>query len=516
MAAPSYSSKPSGARADLENLLSRIRRRHYHETIPVLVSYWLKAVYAAGHPRAWWKELNGLLKHVLRDEPLDAIAREALADVQSWIRQSGVLRNKNPEAPPPRTGPFRANLQPERLQAYLGRLLNEWLSAEEARILVNEGEWAAAEVGGIPVLTAGRAIERLLVRERLSPETLEALLDPQLYSPRDFYPGDLEMLHDVLLALIGRTDATPLPVLPATLLGVSRDAHLPADYSEAVKRAVHALGPEGEELRVGIAPETARAILAADTVRIASVVVTMDGRYWESESLQRGEQDVVVYRPVGRLRIDYSADHARLDVRWPEAQLHWESGLQICGPFELFGREWRAMRWQTDGAVTWLRLEFERALPVEDAAPDVREHVPRVRSAAVDMAWAAMENALAEGLAADSREPIEQLRRPDFIPLGRALFELSQAAKRRRPWKRETIETQLRAVRYLQTSVSAEYGRVPWRILPTPVRAAFLKRHDDPEMRALAREVFDELPSILSEQPVHPPEADSASPSQAA
>jgi hypothetical protein len=134
----------------------------------------------------------------------------------------------------------------------------------------------------------------------------------------------------------------------------------------------------------------------------------------------------------------------------------------------------------------------------------------RSHLASVDMAWAALENALADSLAQKSGEPIEELRRSDFIPVGRAMLGLAKLAKSGRLLKREAIETQLRSIRYLQSEISMEYGRVPWRILPPAVQSIFLKRRPDAALLELLHEAFDGLPEALSET------ASESSPSHAA
>lgn len=480
----------------------------YPETIPVLASYWLKTVYAGGHQRAWWKQVNQLLKQALRQPLPNADSREALAEIQAWIEREIVVGGKLPLAQPPPTEPLRANMRPDRLAPYISRLLNEWLPAEIAGLLVEESGPADSQKGGIPVLAAGNALERLLVRERLSPETLEGFLQPGLLSPRYIYPADAEILVDVVLALLGRTAAPAPPVMPATLLSVAPGASLPRDYRVAVARAVFVPAESGEEIHVPIAAEQALEILH-DRVRIASTVVTMDGRCWESDSVQSGEQHTVVYKPGARLRIDYSADHARIRVPWPATQLSWRGTVHFPDPFELFGREWRAARWETNGERTWLHLEFSRALPMDRVQPAVETSLHRSHPASVDMAWAALENALAAAISQKSREPIEQLRRPEFIPLGRAVFGLAELGKNRRHLNRDSLAIQLRAVCYQQAEVSLVYGRVPWRILPAPVQAIFLKGRPDPALLDLLINTFDGLPQVLGG-------ARSTSPSQAA
>jgi hypothetical protein len=501
--------KSARPESDLEALLARMWQRLYPETIPVLASYWLKTVYAGGHERAWWKALNRLLKQALRQPLPNAACGEALAEIQAWIKQEILLGRKMPAGQPPRSEPLRANMRPDRMAQYIGILLNEWLSAEIAGLLVNEGEPGNSQDGGIPVLAVGNALERLLVRERLSPETLWAFLQPEFLSPRYIYPADAEILVDVVLSLLGHTEAPAPPVMPATLLGVADGASLPRDYRSAVARSVRVQGQGGEEIHVPIEAEQAMEILH-DRVRIASTLVTMDGRCWESNNVQSGEQNMVVYKPGARLQIDYSADHARISIPWPATQLSWQGSVHFPDAFELFGREWRVSSWETDGERTSLQLVFSRTLPMDRILPAMETtEYHRSHPASVDMAWAALENALAAAVSQKSREPIEQLRRADFTPLGRALFGLAELARNRRLLNRDSLATQLRAVGYLQAEVSVVYGRVPWRILPAATQAIFLKRRPDPALLDLLTKTFDGLPQSLGG-------VRSTSPSQAA
>ena len=183
-----WQSKVSAVERDLDALLSRLSLRQYPETIPVLASYWLKTVYARGYDLREWRKLNDLLKRALGELPPNGPSRQAIIELQAWIQQAVLLTGQAPAALPPRLEPVRSSLHSERLAAYIGRLLNEWLPVEVARLLVNESESGIPPNGGIPVLATARALESLLVRERLSPATLEMLLQPELLSPRGFTP----------------------------------------------------------------------------------------------------------------------------------------------------------------------------------------------------------------------------------------------------------------------------------------------------------------------------------------
>jgi hypothetical protein len=520
MPVPSFSLAPTLARVfrfarparpaphpEIEALLDRIRHRHYPETIPVLASYWLKTVFDAGHDRAWWKNLNRQLKQLLRQpgivgpgaEPAETPARQSLIEVQTWIQQSGLLTRKAPETQTRRFQPFRP-VSPDRLAPYLGRLLNEWLPAEVAALLIDESEPSIPRDEGIPALAVGKALERILLREHLSPETLERLLAPELLSPRYFYPADAEIFRDVVLALLGRTRAPIAPVLPAITLGNTGDSHLPSDYREEVRNAFVASHRGCEEIHVPITADQAQQIVTGDPVRLGPPIVTMDGRWWQSERLQSGEQHVVVYRPGARLRMDYSADHARLTLPWQESRANWLGAVCFREPFEIFGKEWHAISWETEGVRSWIHLEFSRALRA-DSRTGAGVRYLRSHPAAIDLAWAALENALAASLAQHDGQAIEQLRHADLIPLGRAILGLAETVQFNRLGKRELVETQLRAIRYFQAESSLLHGRVPFRILPAPVRNAFVKSHPDAALRELLNQVFDELPPALTAIP---------------
>lgn len=500
--------------SELEALLVRMRRRAYPETLPVLGSYWLKTVFGLGQKRQWWKELNQRLTKALGDVAPDTPSYQVLSSVRAWIAHSGLLTGKLTTAPSPKGESFRANLDPERLRPYLGRLLNEWLPPEVAYLLVTESH-EDEPANGIPVLAMAKALERILVRERLSPGTLEMLLAAELQSPRYFYPAHIEILHDVILALLGRTTAPVPPILPATLLGVAAHTALPRNYEEAVRCASTVRSGDVEQIQVPIAAAQATEILHGDPVHLASILVTTDGRWWEADSLQSGERHAVIYTPRGRLRIDDSADHARLDVPWPETQLRWSGASPFRQPLELFGREWHVASWETGGERAWLHLVFSRVLPVA-AAHAAEDRYPRLRPAFVDMAWSAMESALAASLRHKNREPIEQLRRADLVPLGRALFGLAESATSRRLANRETLDTQLRGIRYLEAEIAPVYGRVPWAILPAQVRAALQKKRSDAVLLELMNEVFEAPPQSLGPPAMRARPAQSTSPSQAA
>jgi len=439
----------------------------------VLASYWLKTVCRVEHKRAWWQLMDGLLKQAVREEALDAPSREALVAIQEWMVRSDMVNNPTTEAASPPLQLSRANPPRETMASYLARLLNEWLPAEVARLLIEDTETAIPPEGP-SALAIGRAMERLLTREHLSREALEMLLQPELLSPHSVYPADAEMMRDVVLALLGRTEAPVFPVMPAAAL-----AH---DLNPMVRHA----SCGGEEIQVPISEAQAWQILQGAPMHIASILVTADGRWWEPEKLQSGEKHSIVYKPGGRLRIDRSAEHARLSVPWPETRVRWSGAVQLPESVELFAREWRAVSWELDGERAWLNLEFMRV------RQQAQERLRRSRPAFVDMAWAALENALALAIAQKSGEPIEHLRRTEFIPLGRALLGLAELLGRHWPPKREAVLRQLRAVRYLEAQLVEEYGRVPWKALPGAVQSNLLKRRDHREIAELVNQVFDE------------------------
>ena len=482
--------KISRVQRDFEYLLDRVGRRLYPETLESLAYYWLKTVFANGYERDEWNALDRLLGQA--ETVAAGPEMKVFEDLRTRIRRAGLGKREaaRAEAKPVderRTGPVGLALVP-----YTIRVLNEWAPVEVARLLVRDADGTGREERGIPAVAFGKALERLFVRERLGNATLEALLQPRLFDPRYVYPADVEVLRDVVLFLLGRADAPVVDVLPATLLCVAPQSKLPADYADEVRRAT--LCEESGQLEVPISSSEALEALMAEKVRITSVVVTMDGRWWQADQLKGGSGSAVLYKPMGRLSMDYSSDHVRVRVPWPEARLHWSGSVQFAAPIEIFGRAWHIAHWEQDAERTWLDLEFAGVLPIAEIAAEAEPVLRRSRPAYVDMAWTALENALVEGLAAGSLDPVEQQRRENLIPLGRALHAFCEAVMDRKLRKLETLEPRLRAIAYHAAEVEPEFGKIPWRVLPEAVQKNLLRQRLFADLSESLTRVFEHLP----------------------
>ena len=496
------SHRVSRAESSLESLLGRMRQRLYPETLPALASFWLRTVCSHNHNKPWWVELSSAIEQAIREERLDDFGRDVLVSVQDWIQRTILVgagttpvHRKDP-GPPFRTVPA------EHLASYVTRLLNEWLPAEVARLLLNESDYGLPLDGGIPVLTAASAVDGLLVRERLAPETLEMLLEPGLLSPKNIYPADVEILTDAVLALLGRLRAPAPASLPATLLGVVAASALPPDYAESVRSASLVQSGGREELHVPITSAQALHILKMDPLRIGSVIVTMDGRSWQPSRLHSGEENVVVYAHREPLRIDFTADHAKLSVPWPEIPVRWSGAAPPREAFELFGREWQVSSWEMRREVNLLHLTFRQILPIPNSR-EFSDSVRRSYGAAVDMAWSELERALSESLLQKDGAPLERLRRTDLVPLGRALYALSESVHSHWLPNQRQVENRLRAVRFHHSAIFQAYGRSPWRVLPEPVKKRLSNKYLSPASIELLRETFRELPPVLAEAAPH-------------
>jgi hypothetical protein len=478
------SPRQSGSAADLTALLQRIRRRLYHENVPVLASSWLNTVYYAGHNRPWWVALDAAIEEAIPIQNPGATA-DTIREIQAWVRQSILARQKAPKVEPLLHPPFRDDLTSDQAGPYLSRLLNEWLPKELARLLTSEPEFPGSNESAIPELAVATALERVLLREHHSPATLELLLQAAWVSPQYAYPAHLEIFCDVVHALLGRIAAPDPPVLPAI--------HLAGEFAASVSRASLVCSEDGEELHVPLEASQVAEVLKHDPISIGSIVVTTDGRWWESVRLQRGDESVIVYRPGGRLRIDFSCEHARLVVPWPDFAGPSPGVVHLPDHFSLFGREWRGLAWERSAERTWLHLEFSRALTIPETLTSDNPRRPCLRPASTEMAWSEVEQALVMG----TPDSIDQLHHTDLIPLARALERL--IASLLGPWPvyvpvirvaREDIERSLRSVRYLHGTVAPVYGRIPWRVLPARPRTVLIKRLGD-TARDLVGETFD-------------------------
>jgi hypothetical protein len=275
------------------------------------------------------------------------------------------------------------------------------------------------------------------------------------------------------------------------------DSQLPANYGEAVQHAFLLQEPEGEEVHVPMAPSQAFEILKGESVRIGSVIVTMDGRWWNAVRLRMWEPHSVVYRPMGRFRLDYVANQVRLRVSFPVNRLGWPSRIPFTDRFEIFGREWHLSQWEQDSERACLDMVASRVLQLTEIEPGKDARLRRWQPESVDIAWFALDEALTRSLAEGSSEPIERLRHPDLIPLGRAIFELVVSLMQEPLPPCELIETQLRGVDCLNAQVSSNYGRVRRRIFPPRAQESLFTIRPYPELLELLNQVFDSLPERL-------------------
>jgi hypothetical protein len=486
----------SRAQADFDRLLDRMGRRMYPETMPALVFYWVRTARRKGYGCDEWRAVYRLLDHALQHAHANRQVFDALTSLHAYIRDEGLLTGQT--RPPARRDPTEATwpeLGSEALAAYVFRLLNEWAPKELALLLLDETEESNPDEPEVRALTAGRVMERLLLRTRLSPHSFETLLQSNVFTPKFVYPADYEVLRDVLLFLLGRTDAPPIPLLPPELLASAPDASFHPDYQRAVHDAIVVnAGGEKQELHVPISQEQVRKIFEATQFRIASLVITMDGRWWQSEKLVSGDRNAIVYRPVGQLRIDFSLNQARLRVPWAESRAHWPGPLPFPPPLELFGRRWRVAEWEQAAEGAWLNLECLGPLPVSALGPSARASLRRYRPAAVEMGWTALEIALAAGLSQKSGAPIDKLRHDELIPLGRSLYALTEAIMSRRLQTPDVIQTRLAGVAYRAAELRESHGPVPWRVLPKPVSDFLRGCQSSLDLPKPLSEIFSEAP----------------------
>jgi hypothetical protein len=483
----------SSARAhqDLRHLLARMSERRYPETLPSLASYWMRTVYRKGYERDEWQILYTLLNRELEIPGVQPEWRSVLQEIRDCIRDEGLLKHVPKRLASAPEG-YRPTQDPETLVPYVVRLMNEWLPREVAQLLVDAPE-DESDREGIPVLAAATALERLLRRECLSPESLEFLLQPGLFSPHLVYPADYEILRDVVLLFLGRTEGPAYPVLPATLLCAPSEFGL--EFANAVNRARVVARPGGEELHVPVPPAQSMELLTGNRVRITSVVITMDGRWWRASALHAGEPDSITYRAVDHLHIDFSRDEPKLRIPWPEARVDWSGELAFPENLAFFGRRWRVVRWEQDAGNTWLTLASAGALPVTAVTADAQMRLKRSRPASVDIAWAALESGLSAALTGRSGEPVEQLRQEELIPLARSVHSLAEWVVSGRAVAADAFHSRLSAVAYHSSAIEAEYGRVPWSVLPKRVRALIQAEARAHASEQQLRETFAGVPA---------------------
>jgi hypothetical protein len=189
--------------------------------------------------------------------------------------------------------------------------------------------------------------------------------------------------------------------------------------------------------------------------------------------------------------------HLRVRIQWYEARLNWSATVSFGTTLELFGRQWHIAQLEQD-AEHLGNLVFNRVLPMRERAVSVLPGLRRARPAAIDLAWAGLENALAAASAARSRESIEQPRHTELIPLGRAIYGLLESSGNRRLRTPQEIANRTRAVAFHAAELEPTLGRVPWRILPEQVRGVLLRPGLYSRASADLQRIFDGLPATQS------------------
>jgi hypothetical protein len=145
-------SKASSVAEDREALLARMRQRRYPETLPVLAYHWLKTLRESGYGRRQWKKLSRLLRRTIGEQLADSPSHKALVSIQTRIQQTIFSRRQSSRPKVPRSEHICGTLSSDLLAPYVRRLLNEWLPAEAARLLVNGNGSTPPPDGGIPAL----------------------------------------------------------------------------------------------------------------------------------------------------------------------------------------------------------------------------------------------------------------------------------------------------------------------------------------------------------------------------
>jgi hypothetical protein len=296
----------------------------------------------------------------------------------------------------------------------------------------------------MPALTVANALEGLLLREHFSPAGLELLFEAEWFSPKYVYPADVEIFRDIVLALLGRPAAPAPPVLPAIPLA--------GGFADAVSRAYLVASEDDDELHVPLDAAQALELLKHDPVRIGSIVVTMDGRWWESARFQRGLQNVIAYRPGERLRIDLSISPPSMPGSWCRGLMPRQAGL------EQFISPSMSLCLAANGARAWegrrpdlVAFRIFGHSDVFRNASSRQWASARFGAPSIEIAWSEVEQAPATGVS----DSIDQLHRWDLIPLAHALKRLDDCLLRPRPYSRRDVEQCLRSVRYLQSAVAS-------------------------------------------------------------
>ena len=368
-------------RRDVRALAERVRRRSYPDTMLVGVFYWLltlREVYSEEH----WPVLKREIERILGSGAgLASPELPAFKRALEWIQLSGPTNQKSVR---------RNNLVPpfssEHLappdfvaQAFLERVLNEWLPErllEKYGTRVVSPGWTIESwyeevatcleeilrpMASFPDVETVQRLDKIrglpptptddiLRWRRKRQATLESLVRVSLADAAAVDPKDREILNDIVLYLLGVTEPPPAAEPGyAWLFPGPLGANLPSDLAQQVCEyplpAAYASSPS---LFIPIKRWRLLDPLVdrIHPLRIQSILLTPDGRIWESQQLEQdaGSPPGVMYRAIGKINVEPTAQGLFLRVpisSWP-AEISPDLADRMS--FDLYHRRWRMRR----------------------------------------------------------------------------------------------------------------------------------------------------------------------------
>jgi hypothetical protein len=363
---------------DVDRLLERARNRAYPDTMSVLSFYWMLTVssrYTAEH----WTLLERRIGELLADPSLSAGELESLGCAREWLgsaRFAEPRRRSAGLAASPFTSeryapPLRAT------QSFLEMLLNDWLPQsilERYGARVTEENWgsenAYAEAAFcleeilkrravFPELETIRRLDRLQKRAPTTAQDLrqwclrqQAALEALVTAPTPdaslLDPKLREILADVILYLLGSTEAAPAPQAGHPwLFPVYAETDLPVDLAHRVSEfALPSNYSQVHTLFIPVANWPLASLWRDHPICIQSSILTPDGRVWDARSVAQEADNVpaIVYRAIGRLEVKPTSDGLVLTV--PMGYFPGEVSARFAEMTELdlYNRRWRMGR----------------------------------------------------------------------------------------------------------------------------------------------------------------------------
>jgi hypothetical protein len=364
---------------EVTNLVTRMRQRVYPETSLVLANQWYLTLLNRGYAPRQWRRLardlrDAVQESIAKDGPFSVDQQKALDTAIDWLDRAAetdpsTQKHESSFADSVMSHP------PEQLRRYLTLLMNEWLpwklnqpevGTDDHEFQWEEGDNAYRKIARVIALHLSeesilldpktyyfssslprqlmRIPEEPIVSHRLVFSDLEILLTLTADEPELVLPLEREILMDVILSFIGRTDPPPQPPLLTPMNFSAKSPVLLPHFDAALKRAYRVHTDKGVRLIVpigqGYLSLISRSINKKDWA--PSRLITPDGFLWSSMGTDYSNEGLSL---VYSKEFDSKVPPIKFNPKTMELELRGTEPLNIGSGIEPLGQSFHLGDW---------------------------------------------------------------------------------------------------------------------------------------------------------------------------